>query len=65
MTTETPWIERTREEPLEPELPIIDPHHHFWFRPNNRYILDDLLADVRPVGKVPVRYGYGSARTHR
>lgn len=46
MTNETPWIERTREEAIEPELPIIDPHHHFWRRPNNRYILDDLLADI-------------------
>jgi predicted TIM-barrel fold metal-dependent hydrolase len=46
MTTETPWIERTREEAIEPDLPIIDPHHHFWHRPNNRYILDDLLADL-------------------
>ena len=46
MTTETPWIERTREEAIEPELPIIDPHHHLWYRPNNRYVLDDLLADL-------------------
>ncbi|MGH2587280.1 MAG: amidohydrolase family protein [Dehalococcoidia bacterium] len=46
MTTETPWIERTREEPLEPDLPIIDPHHHLWHRPRNRYILKDLLADL-------------------
>ncbi|HLZ68536.1 MAG TPA: amidohydrolase family protein [Dehalococcoidia bacterium] len=46
MTTAEPWIDRTREEPLEPELPIIDPHHHLWHRPNNRYVLDDLLADL-------------------
>src|SRR5918999_635474 len=46
MTTDTPWIERTREDPIEPDLPIIDPHHHLWQRPNNRYILDDLPADA-------------------
>lgn len=46
MTTETPWIERTREEALEPELPIIDPHHHLWNRRGNRYVLDDLIADL-------------------
>jgi predicted TIM-barrel fold metal-dependent hydrolase len=46
MTTEGPWIERTPEEPLEPDLPIIDPHHHLWIRPGNRYCLDELLADL-------------------
>jgi len=46
MTTAENWLDRTREDPLEPELPIIDPHHHFWSRPRNRYILDELLADL-------------------
>ncbi len=46
MTTERPWIERTQEDPLEPELPIIDPHHHLWIRPGNVYGLDDLRADL-------------------
>ena len=36
---------------LEPELPICDPHHHFWdLRPERipyqRYLLPELLADV-------------------
>jgi len=26
-------LARAREEILEPELPIIDPHHHLWIRP--------------------------------
>ncbi|HLH73028.1 MAG TPA: amidohydrolase family protein, partial [Chloroflexota bacterium] len=36
------------EEILEPELPIIDPHHHLWDRPSrgSRYLLDELLADL-------------------
>ncbi len=27
------WLDRHREEVLEPELPIVDPHHHLWDRP--------------------------------
>ncbi|MBU2532777.1 MAG: amidohydrolase family protein, partial [Alphaproteobacteria bacterium] len=40
------WLERRTEEILEPDLPIVDPHHHLWDRPNNRYLLDELLADT-------------------
>ncbi len=40
------WLELTQEEALEPELPIIDPHHHLWDRPGNRYVLGELAADV-------------------
>jgi predicted TIM-barrel fold metal-dependent hydrolase len=35
---------------LDPDLPIIDTHHHFWDRaadrPGHRYLLDELLADL-------------------
>ncbi|MBT6276048.1 MAG: amidohydrolase family protein [Chromatiales bacterium] len=34
------------EEPLEPERPIIDPHHHLWDFSGHRYLLDELLADT-------------------
>lgn len=40
------WLEQVVEEPLDPELPICDPHHHLWGHPENRYLLDDLLADI-------------------
>jgi len=40
------WLDRWHEPILEPELPIIDPHHHLWVRPGWRYLLDDLLADT-------------------
>ena len=40
------WLNLTQETALEPDLPIIDPHHHFWDRPNNRYMLEDLLEDT-------------------
>ena len=32
---------------LEPELPIIDTHHHLWERPDHRYLLHEFLADLR------------------
>ncbi len=44
------WLARLREDVLEPGLPIIDPHHHLWDRPGNRYFLDDLLADTEGGG---------------
>jgi len=41
------WLAQHREDALEPALPIVDPHHHLWTRPGNRYLLDDFLADAR------------------
>jgi len=40
------WLDKRREAIIEPELPIIDPHHHLWDRPNYRYLFPELLADV-------------------
>ena len=40
------WLAQTAEEAIEPDLPICDPHHHMWDRPDNRYMLDNLLADT-------------------
>ena len=45
------WLALTREPTLEPEIPICDPHHHFWdLRPERipyqRYLLHELVADV-------------------
>lgn len=34
------------EPALDPELPIIDPHHHLWDFPSHRYLLEDILADT-------------------
>ena len=42
------WLVRTPPEAiLEPELPIVDTHHHLWDRPDHRYLLHEFLADVR------------------
>src|SRR5271163_1995244 len=40
------WLDRRKEPALEPDLPIVDPHHHLWVRPGYRYMLDDFLADA-------------------
>ncbi len=45
------WHALTQEPPLEPDLPICDPHHHLWdFRaariPYQRYLLHELAADI-------------------
>ncbi len=40
------WLARREEPILEPSLPIVDPHHHLWDRPDWRYMLPDLLADT-------------------
>ena len=45
------WLALTQEETLEPDLPICDPHHHFWDMrteriPYQRYLLHELADDV-------------------
>ncbi|MGE4048476.1 MAG: amidohydrolase [Acetobacteraceae bacterium] len=42
------WLaKRPRETALEPDLPIIDPHHHFWDSPHRgHYLLPELLDDI-------------------
>jgi predicted TIM-barrel fold metal-dependent hydrolase len=45
------WLALTTEPTLEPELPICDPHHHFWDLrtqriPYQRYLLHELAADI-------------------
>ena len=42
------WLSsKPAEAALEPDLPIIDPHHHFWDTPaRGEYFLPDLLKDI-------------------
>ncbi|MFC1977247.1 amidohydrolase family protein [Chloroflexota bacterium] len=40
------WLTLTKEDPMEPELTICDPHHHLWDRPDDRYLLEELLQDI-------------------
>jgi L-fuconolactonase len=61
MTTQhEAWLSLTKEEAIEPELPICDPHHHLWDYPDKltegdvpvfareprHYLLNDLLDDI-------------------
>jgi predicted TIM-barrel fold metal-dependent hydrolase len=42
------WLAKGPSEPiLEPDLPIIDTHHHLWERNGHRYLLHEFLDDVR------------------
>ncbi|WP_424812432.1 amidohydrolase family protein [Roseococcus sp. YIM B11640] len=41
------WLATNREEILDPGQLIVDPHHHLWDRPGWRYLLDEILADIR------------------
>jgi len=46
-TVRPDWLAKRREAALEPDLPIVDPHHHLIDRPENgTYLLRDLLADI-------------------
>jgi L-fuconolactonase len=57
------WLARLREDILEPDLPIIDAHHHLWERASGVYLLPQLKVDVTAGhnvrGTVFVQCGYG------
>lgn len=40
------WTALSREEALEPDLPIVDPHHHLWDDERGRYLLDEFVAEM-------------------
>ena len=49
------WLARNQEAVIEPDLPIIDPHHHLWHRAGSfeqagdqsaHYLFPELLADM-------------------
>ncbi len=40
------WLDQVREEVLEPDLAIVDPHHHLWLRGDYLYLLPELAADL-------------------
>jgi predicted TIM-barrel fold metal-dependent hydrolase len=46
-TPDDAWLASAPPEPiLDPDLPIVDPHHHLWQRGDHTYLLDELLADL-------------------
>ena len=40
------WLASRIEPIIEPALPIVDPHHHFWNRGGKPYFLPEWLEDV-------------------
>jgi L-fuconolactonase len=40
------WLARHVENILDPDVMIVDPHHHLWDRNGDKYMLPELLADA-------------------
>ncbi len=40
------WLASVVEPIIDPERPIVDPHHHLWDRPSSTYVLEHLRADT-------------------
>src|SRR5579871_5738021 len=43
------WLAQRLEDPIDPAMPIIDPHHHLWDR-GSRYLLEEIKADIDTSG---------------
>lgn len=65
------WLARAREDVIDPDLPIVDSHHHLWNEGDVPYLLDELLADlndghnIRATVCVEAHYGYRAAGPSR
>ena len=46
------WLALRKEEILDPTRPIVDPHHHLWDRGGQRYLIEELAADIGSGHKV-------------
>ena len=40
------WLALRKEDILDPTRPIVDPHHHLWDRGGQRYLIEELAADI-------------------
>ena len=40
------WLAQHREDVIDPERPVVDPHHHLWDRGGQRYLIEELTADI-------------------
>jgi predicted TIM-barrel fold metal-dependent hydrolase len=40
------WLAQYTEQVLDPGRPIVDPHHHLWDRGGQRYLIEDIAADI-------------------
>ena len=40
------WLALRKEEIIDPARPIVDPHHHLWDRGGQRYLIEEMAADI-------------------
>ena len=40
------WLALRQEEILDPRRPIVDAHHHLWDRGGQRYLIEEITADI-------------------
>jgi predicted TIM-barrel fold metal-dependent hydrolase len=40
------WLALYKEEVIDPARPIVDPHHHLWDRGGQRYLIEEMVADI-------------------
>jgi predicted TIM-barrel fold metal-dependent hydrolase len=40
------WLMQLTEQVIDPTRPIVDPHHHLWDRGGQRYMIEDMAADI-------------------
>jgi predicted TIM-barrel fold metal-dependent hydrolase len=40
------WLAQYTEEVIDPQRPIVDPHHHLWDRGGQRYMIEEIAADI-------------------
>ena len=40
------WLAQHQEEVIDPARPIVDPHHHLWDRGGQRYLIEEMAADI-------------------
>ena len=48
------WLALRQEEVIDPERPIVDPHHHLWDRDGQRYLIEDIAGDIRSFAAIGV-----------
>ncbi len=40
------WLAQHTEDVIDPQRPIVDPHHHLWDRGGQRYMIEEMAADI-------------------
>jgi predicted TIM-barrel fold metal-dependent hydrolase len=40
------WLAQYTEAVIDPARPIVDPHHHLWDRGGQRYMIEEMAADI-------------------